>query len=197
MRRIVTGDLAVTDAAGTLDVFAHAQGNPTTYTDSNFTHFNYCAYDAQGNVFVGGTSNSENLIAELPKGSNMLVDITLNKAIDAGSMQWDDSELAIDDLTGNSHGPTMIDRVRVSGSTATIVGTTLLTSRRNGKVESYVQYWIQSGTIVGPGNSNKGTTRILQYWRYPKGGRRTKDLMPGGAIELWGTAVSLAKRVSK
>jgi hypothetical protein len=55
------GDLAVAnygqysyDSKGNLAVYAHAQGTPTYYTDSNMDHVNACAYDKYGDLLVTG-----------------------------------------------------------------------------------------------------------------------------------------------
>lgn len=186
-----TGNLAVTNG-NNVAVYQNAEGMPTTYSDPYLTGFFYCTYDNQGNLFADGGSST--LIAELPKGGSALTNITLSKTIASMSIQRYGGYLAIRDNGGGSHGPTTIDHVQVSGSTGTVVGSSLLIGRGDRKVTTGVQYWIQGDAIVGPGHSLGGNSRILEFWHYPAGGTATKVVRPPGAIALWGTTVSLAKK---
>jgi hypothetical protein len=187
-----TGNLAVANHyPGNVAIYQHAKGTPTLYSDPNLTVYFYCTYDTAGNLFVDG--NSSTVIPELPKGGSAFNDISLNESINPGSMQWDGQYLAITDMAGGTHGPTPIKRVQISGNSGMIVGTTFLRSRGNRKASISVQYWIQGGTIVGPDHSIGGSTSLLEFWRYPAGGRAKKVLKPSGASELWGTTVSMAR----
>jgi hypothetical protein len=185
-----TGNLAVGNSDN-VAIYANARGNPTTYTDSDLGSFTNCTYDRKGDLFVDGDSST--IIAELGKGSNKLSNLTLSKAISPVSMQWNLGNLVIRDDRGGSHGPTMIDRFKVSGTTALYLNSTLLTGLRNRKPTTGVQYWIQGQKIIGPGHSGANLSRIVEIWRYPGGGRPTKVLRPPGAYILWGAVVSPAQ----
>ena len=187
-----SGNLALTNEGGILYVFSGAQGTPVPYQDSSFSTFWYCTYDDVGNLFVSGQSNSENLLAELPTNGSALKDITLNKTLDAGSIQWDGAYLAVYDLSGGSRGPVNIDRIQISGDAGTIIATTVLNNKKNRRPTVAVQYWIQGHTILGPDAARHGILRLLGYWKYPEGGKQTKTTNMSGDSRLLGVAVSVA-----
>jgi hypothetical protein len=187
-----SGNLALADEGGHVFIYTGGHGVPMSYSDPDISSFLYCTYDDAGNLFADG-DRAGNLVAELPKGGSALTNITLNEALVQGSMQWDGQNLAMADLSGEKakSGPTRIRRVRISGTTGTIVGTTLLESKKNRRVVFAVQYWIQGHTIIGPSQQNK-YPRIVTMWRYPQGGKATVTLRAQKAILLWGNTVSLA-----
>ena len=183
-----TGNLGVANVSGTVAVYQNASRKATLYSDPDISMFYYATYDTAGNLFADGPANG--LIAELPKGGSALITVTLSKNILPSSMQWDGKYLAIVDASGSEARPTPVDRVQVSGQTGTIVSTTLLQSRHGHKTDSAAQFWIQGDKIVGPEPSQRGATRLLALWRYPKGGDPIKELHPSGDSELWGSTVS-------
>lgn len=171
---VMTGSLAVSGfddhGHGTVAIYPNAQGTPTIYSAPTDAH--YCSYDKQGNLFVDGNESGGEL-AELRKGGSMFEAISLNQSIKyAGSLQWDGTELALAVPlgAGRQKGPTTIYRVKVSGTTGTVVGTTLLyngKTNHNSGVE--VQYWLQLRTIIGA----DGRYAKIGLWRYPQGGYPT------------------------
>lgn len=181
-----TGNLAVTNSSGSVAVYSGAQGSPTLYFDSSISLFLFCAYDNHGNLFVDGEQTD--LIAELPKGKSTFTDITFNGEIaGASSMQWNDGGLVIVNDTGNRTA-TPVDRVHISGSTGTVVGTTYL-SRHADAVAAYVQYWIEGTKIVGPARTGGDGHDYLGFWRYPAGGASVRLFKPNYGF-LWGAVVS-------
>jgi hypothetical protein len=182
----MTGSLAVINAGG-VAVFPNAQGNPTTYTDPSFNDMRYGGYDKQGNLFVDGEAAGSIYFgfAELPTGKARFTDISVNGAFtDAGAVQWDGRYIAVQTL-GSGRSPALIYRLQVSGSTATIVGTTTLRSNRNRYNGG--QFWIQGSRVIGPDNSGE----TVAFWKYPAGGRGLKTIKNVGT-EAWGITVSLA-----
>jgi hypothetical protein len=108
-------------------------------------------------------------------------------------LQWVSQHLVIVDTAGSWHGNTSVNRVRISGTTGHVTGTTHLLNH-GFEVGSTVQYWIQGRTIVGPDRSRHNTHDFLGFWRYPAGGESKhvlRDLASGG---LWGTTISIGKQ---
>lgn len=182
-----TGDLAVTTVslgvtAGALMVIgASSQGG--VYYDYNISNFYYCGYDGDGNLFVDGQGFGNQLrFAELRKGAHTLTDIELQRSISLsgmGEVQWDGHYITIEDLTASS-----IYRLRVTGSKASVVGTTHL-SGWNGPTLS----WIQGSSVAIP---TGGSGAVLGSWKYPAGGVPSKTQKgPGG---LFGVTVSIGSQ---
>jgi hypothetical protein len=67
-------------------------------------------------------------------------------------------------------------------SSATVVGTTTLTSNRNRYGGG--EFWIQGKRVLGPDNEG----RTLTFWDYPADGRDVKTITVVGFA--WGIAVS-------
>jgi hypothetical protein len=117
-------------------------------------------------------------------GSTAFVNIALNAPIAfPGSVQWDGHH-----MTTKPQEPTdnVIYRLKISGSTGSIIGKTRL------KPSSClpVQTWIAGGRIASSCPDASGST--IDVWRYPNGGRPTKS--GPGSGEPDGTTISLAPR---
>ena len=160
------------------------------YSDPDFGTYNYCAYDGSGNLFADGENANFNLLAELPQGGSTLRDVTLSQRLLAFSMQWDGQDLAIATIPDHAHGPTLIERVQVSGTTATIIGSTSLDSRGNRHETQEVQYWVQGHTVVGPDKVGRRDS-FIEFWHYPAGGNPSNVVRDIGR-QPWGVTVSLA-----
>lgn len=167
-----TGNLAVTNyctgsscaGAGSLSIYASASGSPKLYADLEISHFDFCGYDKNGNLFLDGTrKNGAFAFAELPAGKSKLRNITLNQSIvSPGNVQWDGTYVAVGD---NKAG--VVYQFTVSKNLGTKAGSTRLRGSKN-----IVQFWIESVTIIGP-NSDAAN---VQFWNYPAGGRATKTI---------------------
>jgi hypothetical protein len=180
------GNLAVISVGGAA-VFPNASGTPAAYTDSTLSEMTYGAYDNKGNLFVDGTASSSGrfAFAELPRGASTFTNISVSDSFEnAGSVQWDGSYITVQ-TTGNSGRVVLIYRLAVSGSSATVVGTTTLTSNRN-RFEGG-QYWIQGSSVIGPANRGKS----VAIWRYPQGGH-SKKMIRGAGNSARGVTVSVA-----
>jgi hypothetical protein len=181
-----TGNLAAANFAGTSNsaggvaIYADAQGTATTYSDPNLYLVFSVGYDNAGNLFADGeTSGGSFTFAELPKGSGTFTNLTLNQTIKTpGTVQWDGTYITVGDA---SAGVTY--QVSVSGSSATVVGSTTL-----GSSDGIFQSFIYHGTIIGP---NAFSSNAM-FWSYPAGGSPTKTLT--GFTDPFGSAVSKRRR---
>ena len=186
-----TGNLAVTYLCQDCDyapvaVFTNATGSPTIYKEDG-VFLSYCGYDKNGNLFADGTDLSQQFaLAELPYQGSSLGEISVNQTINnAGQVQWDGTNLAIEDLIHP-----VIYRFKVSGSSATLAGTTKLT----GAGDSASQSWIEGGNVVVPFDPKDDTPKELGFWKYPGGGAVKKVVKRHiSASYLAGATVSVAR----
>lgn len=191
-----TGNLAVanifgaSNSAGSIAVYADAQGSPTLYSDSSIYYMEYCGYDKQGDLFMDGTpeSSSSFVLAELPKGAGSIGNISLTGTVHSpGGVQWWGKYLAVGDDYYESQSTSSIDQIQISGSTAKIVSYTVLTG------SAYVQQYTITKThgrrgktiVVAP---NLAASSNVLFYKYPAGGTATKTLT--GFTNPIGTAVS-------
>jgi DNA-binding beta-propeller fold protein YncE len=191
-----TGNLAVTNGettgsrAGSLAIYADAQGNPSITQIGDFYYYFFCGYDNEGNLFIDGlNSDFQFQFAELPKGSYNFRHISLSQSFEyAGGVQWDGKYVAVGDSDAG-----VIYQVDVTPSSATIVGSTTL----EGSSPIYT-FWItghggkknpQGTKVVGARSAGSGNVMI---WKYPAGGSATKTIT--GFTQPFGTTVSAAKK---
>ncbi|MGA8535308.1 MAG: hypothetical protein WB615_14470 [Candidatus Tumulicola sp.] len=160
----VSGDLAVTNGGrskhqqSVLAIYAKATGAPKLYDDDGF-NAEFCGYDNQGNLYVDGQSTEKNSFkfAELPKGDNAIVPVTLNKSFGyPGSVQWDGTYLMVADSF-----PPVAYRFTFSSGGGTAVGS----PTKFGSLYEVAQLWIQGDKILGADGN-------VFRWNYPAG--RTK-----------------------
>jgi hypothetical protein len=86
----------------------------------------------------------------------------------------------------------MVSRLAISGSQATIVGTTQL----QGITRFANQSWIYGNQIIVPySNRGRRSIKTIGFWRYPKGGMETKRIRAfpkeKGGLRFQGLAVSV------
>src|SRR5580692_5070842 len=181
-----SGDLAVASINleslnSFVEVYRGAKGTPKLYSDSEIINYMFCGYDKKGNLFVDGSGSGPQVyLAELPRGRATLTNVTIAKAIDwYGQIQWDGAHITIEDQPDSA-----LYRLRVSGSTAAVVGTTTL---KQWSDTAPAQSWIQKGAIIQPNGS--GATE-LGFWHYPSGGKPTASIP--SPTSLFGVTVSSA-----
>ena len=164
-----TGNLAITNQSGNVAIYTGAQGSPKLFQDPAMALMLWCGYDNAGNLFVDGLNQKiAAQLAELPKGSNF-TNLTLDGSIGfPGNIQWDGSHVTVDDVMYQGQKTSAVDRLQISGSTASIVGTTQLTGS-----EEVFGTWIAGKTIVAP---EEEPNEAVDFWRYPKGGAAEKSL---------------------
>jgi hypothetical protein len=91
------GDLAVVgygDGTGKqhLEIYAHAQGLPQTYTSNILNTWDYCSYDSKGDIIVQGnvsTGYGDAGYAELLKGHKQFTAVNITTRYGSGGVQWD------------------------------------------------------------------------------------------------------------
>jgi hypothetical protein len=181
----VTGTLAITSISGkkVLSTFRYSANRgwrfAKTYTDAAMKYGHFCSYDNSGNLYVDGTGSSSTdfVLTELPKGNSKLTDISLNQNIGgAGGIQWDGADLTVADSTSS---PTEIYQFSMSGSNGTKVGSLELDGS-----DHVAQFWIQGDILIGPDVLNNK----VGFWQYPAGGSEIKtrrfDIPYGATVSL-------------
>lgn len=190
-----SGDLAVADFAsqqqgpGGLSVFHAGQTFPSTYQDQAFNAYFFCAYDDRGNIFVDGADygSYHTLFAELPNGSTTFTPISLDKTIGyPGGLAWDGAYLATQDTASR-----VLYRFKMSGAKGKAVGSTSFKGARSTLVH---QFAIAGKSIVMPYGTTGRVLRKLGFWPYPNGGSASKSIAVAHATELFGVALSAAKK---
>jgi hypothetical protein len=199
------GDLGVANiettegGPGSVSVYANASGSPTTYALPNgYTGgaFNV-AYDPSGNLYFDGEQNptrTASFVAELPNGSGSTraLSISGGTLYFAGMIQWypQGGYLALGDQEcGDTFGGNCIYWVTVSGSTATITGTTVLTAPTT---SDFVGGWIGGNggkLIVGGAITETSSPSTVNRFAFPAGGSPTNSVVPPTG-DVIGAAVS-------
>jgi len=190
-----TGNLAVTfelASGNNVAIFSSGSSNPVLFKAD--LDASTCGYDNQGNLFVTGyeDGNVEG-VAELPENSSTFESISVAPSIQGeyGRVQWDGSYLTIEAYDTGKRGPhtVTVNRLSISGSGATVVGTTSI----KGIKKSAFLSWLEDNRVVIPfGNASRATPNI-GYWKYPSGGRpvRTLKAPAGHAVIFNAVTVSV------
>lgn len=192
-----SGDLSVvsfgTSPSGGVFIYKPAKGSVTEFADPSIYNYYYCSYDNKGNLFVEGSNSlhqDAGLLAELPKGGSEFQTVTLDDGFSpGGGVQWDGTDLALESPNGkhNTQGPTLIDRVQISGSTGTMTTPIYLsTGKSNQNPGVGTQFWIDGNAIVKQEYTSRGVGR----WKYPAGGKVASTFK---AHESFGLTISAPK----
>lgn len=162
-------DLAVADPdSNQIVIFPHKRNRgwrlARQYSDPAMRVSLYCAYDPEGNLFIDGYSTSDSFIlVELPKGSSTFTTIALDQDIHSpGSVQWDGSDLAIEDA-GASSNEAVIYSFAINGTSGHKVSATTLADSAGD-----AQFLIHGSTVIGP--LSNSYAQGVGFWRYPSGG---------------------------
>lgn len=153
-----SGDIAATDlSSGGIIIFRHARGKGKVYSPGLIEAF-FDGYDDHGNLFVDGFNSSGDLgLVELPKGSSTFETITTTNNVEfPGAVQWDGKYLTVGDQEAHA-----IYRYTVSGTTATLKGTVLLSGSSDCD-----QTWIAKSIVFCPDAGNVD----VEVYSYPAGG---------------------------
>jgi hypothetical protein len=176
---------------GDVAIYAGAQGSPTMYYSSQY-NFNFCGYDNNGNLYLPSPNEhhpDERILVRLAYGSSSFDGISLSKTIyNDSSVQWDGTYMTVSS-NENTLGPISLYRLRITGSDATVVGTTVLSNLKN---RHEGQIWIQGDTASGVDYRGH---RNVSLWAYPKGGKPTYTIKKIGNDRtegLYGVTVSVA-----
>ena len=166
----VTGNLAVVvnDGDKNIAIYPDAQGTPALYS-SHLTSV-ACGYDNAANLFVSGVGPSANGISELPNGASDFSVLSVGRDLgNPGQVQWDGKYITYEGL---SHRRIKVSRLKVSASSATIVGTT----RFRGPIQNAYLSWIFGDDILIPYAIRGLNTNRIGLWAYPKGGKQLSKL---------------------
>jgi hypothetical protein len=188
-----TGNLAASgDGAA---IYQHAKGTPTIHS-SDFA-FHYCGYDNKGNLYLSADSDTDYNKAQLirlARGSSEFEQINLNEPLYKytlwPSVQWDGKHMTV--ASNPYRKPLLIYRLHFSGSSATVVGTTEVSSSRN---FYQGQTWIQGRTLIGTGYAKRNYLTAF-LWPYPAGGgtpRQVKKVGNERGPQVSGMTVSVAR----
>jgi hypothetical protein len=171
---------------GNIAIYPNAQGSATVYVFGG--RLGFCSYDDSGNLFVASMDGAG--FEELPANGSDLFWITVNGSNPGGAIQWDGRYLALGSPSENKSGPATVYRVKVSGSTGTIVNTIKLSTKSHRNARA-VQFWLNGSRIITPEGSRHG--RVLGLWGYPAGGEPKKTIK-GAPTSAFGVTVSVAPR---
>ena len=106
-------------------------------------------------------------------------------------MQWDGKHMTV--ASNPYRKPLLIYRLHISGSSATVVGTTEVSNPKN---YYQGQTWIQGETVVGVGYAKRGWESAF-LWRYPAGGVARRQIKRVGDVrfpEVSGVTLSLSPK---
>ena len=185
-----SGDLALANEepgyASDIAIYHRLKGTPKFFRDSDIAGYFSLGYDDAGNLFtVGNDSRETRHLLSLPKGAKALTEISVNAGLRLSyAVQWDGEYMTIARMPFR-RGTARIYRLQTTGSSATVVGTTKLSSltKRFGG-----QTAIAGKMVVQP--YSRRTDR-LGIWPYPQGKAMSASVDVGAYIN--GVAVSFAK----
>jgi hypothetical protein len=168
----VTGNLAVVvnDGDKNIAIYPDAQGTPALYS-SHLTSV-ACGYDNAANLFVSGVGRTANAISELPNGASDFSVLSVGGELgNPGQVQWDGKHITYEGL---SHRNIRVSRLKISASSATIVGTT----RFGGAIQNAYLSGIFGDEILIPYSIRGFQTHQIGLWAYPKGGKQLSKMQP-------------------
>ncbi len=142
----------------------------------------------KGSGGVDGYGQSGNsALSELPNGASGFTSLSVSNAVgQPGQVQWDGKY-----MTYESTFDPKLSRLAISGSIATIVGTTHF----KGLSSRIAQSWLYSGNIILPFNTNHFRSNNIGIWKYPRGGAPIKTIRHFGSykkITLYFKGVTLS-----
>jgi hypothetical protein len=189
-----TGNLAA--SGGGIAIYKHASGKPKLYRFS--VGLWYCGFDDKGNLYTSTINEhyaDRARLLRLSAGGSRLEPISMDASVYwqpalGPSVQWRGKYLTVSSIPYRK--PMTIYRLRISGSRATVVGSTTL-SDETGNVY-HGQTWIQGDTVIGVGAWKRSYENAL-FWPYPRGGEPEQAIKKVGdlKLDLWGVVVSVAQ----
>jgi hypothetical protein len=132
-------------------------GAETSYSTGLSSAY-FCAYDDQGNLFVSGDNGSVSpRLVELPKGASSFITLSIDKPIaGAYAIAWDGAHLALKATQTNR--TVTIYQLSISGSQATVIGTTTLVAKGRKDYGPGYQFAIANKAILqSVGTMGKGS----------------------------------------
>ena len=192
------GDIAVMNlfglsgAPGSVLVYPHGTGVPTTYTNPKQYYYNFGGYDSSGNLYFDGRGEQGNfMLSKLAAGAKSAASLMVSggKIYFPGMVQWQLSsgELLVGDQECGNASAACVYRLTLSGSSAHITGATKLANSSGGHVCDLVQGVVETNEILGSDYEFCGySPSTTDVWPYPTGGKpsaqnATTDSVPVGA----------------
>jgi hypothetical protein len=198
-----SGNLAVANMAdsnnpygdyGDVAVYADAQGNAKMYYSTVYDGFGLCGYDASGNLYLSAPSfqyGDQSQLVRLSANSSDFEQISLAvKLYNWGaspSVQWDGKHMTVSSAVERE--PVYLYRLRISGDSARVVGTTTLSSKKN--VLKSGQIWIQGKHVLGA-DYFRGGEGGVDSWPYPNARQPRSIVANKSNLFPFGMAVSPA-----
>jgi hypothetical protein len=161
-----TGNLAVANGDGSVAVYRNGKGDAKTYHDPILIDAYFCAYDADGNLFVDGFnyyhSNHNFQFVELPPGRSRFRNIALNETlVTPTGVQWDGKYIVVGDGWSGNHA---VYRVTVTGLQGSV-------KRKVSLAKALPEgYWIENRRLINPDFFSDQ----VEFFTYPAGGLATK-----------------------
>ena len=180
-----SGNLAVVFGGSGADiaVFPAATGTPTLY-EIHFVTL-YCGYDGAGNLFVSGYASQQSQLAELPAGTSTFTVLSVSQRVGApGQIQWDGKHITYESRSSEN---IKVSRLKISGPTATIVGTTHFKAALHNAFQS----WIYGNRIIIPYSNEGLAANRIAVWKYPQGGEPLLRLGKFAGTAFMGVTVSI------
>jgi hypothetical protein len=184
-----SGDLAVANyeplpsgGPGSISVYAKAKGSPKVYADPNSANEMFVAYDENTLYVVGQTATFAYQLAAF--ANETFTDLTLSGAtISTPGGVGLDNGLWIGDVGNGGSSSANIYQITVSGTTATVTGTTPLT---NGDycADELAHHGV---ALCTPGEGQYYVDSVL-FYKYPAGGSPYKPV--GNVDGAYGLAIS-------
>ncbi len=184
------GDVAVSNiinASGALPgnvvVYANGSGSGTVMTNPNQSEYFFPAYDGSGNLYVDGftTETYTYLLSECSSGSGSCHSLSLSggSLFFPGGLNWDrvNNNLVAGDQECNEEAASCQYQMTISGSTATITGSTPLNNTDGtgcdvdqGALAPFSRYF--AGGCIAEGSPG---VSVAARWAYPAGGDPTNS----------------------
>jgi hypothetical protein len=185
-----SGNLAV--AGGGIAIYKHASGQPVIYDGSN--GFYFCGYDTKGNLYLSSPTQylDQDQLGRLSAGGSQVEQISLNVKLynedfsSPSSVQWDGKYVTVSSAAERE--PVYLYRLHISGDSATVVGTTTLSSKKN--VLKSGQVWIRGNRVLGA-DFFRGKGGV-DLWSYPDAGEPRSIVTNKLNLAPFGIAVSPA-----
>lgn len=176
------GDLALSEirgssGAGGIEIYPNGSGSPTKYSNPSQYEYFFPAYDTDGNLYVDGFTypTFAVMISELPSGSGTMHTVNYSGGTIGfpGGVNWDRvrGQLVVNDQECQGLYSSCVYQMKVSGSSAKIVGSTPLNNLDGTACD------VDQGTIApfdkyfaGPCISFAYSVNSVDRWAYPSGG---------------------------
>jgi hypothetical protein len=179
------GDLAVTNIRttsgepGNVTVYS-SDSDPQTLANPDQTEYYFPAYDTKGNLYVNGRGGSSNaiMISECPSGSSSCSTLTVSGVTlnVPGGLNWNKvaGKLVVDDPKCNNVWGSCLYSMSISGSTATVTGTTSLHDTNGGGCDVDQGVFAPNDKYFAGGCIAQGSNpAAVAQWKFAAGGNPT------------------------